>query len=419
MPITPGLNQLDPSYSSIGRPPAEVITQLTSGLVRIQRRIEIYESDQETPFAIDNWDARLVEGSVSVDRDRSERRSLDCLLDNTDGALKNDPYEGFWYDKILKAYWGIKYYSPEDKIWRKWETPLGVFMIDRLDEDRFPDAVKVTGRDLTKKCMVTKLASSVSFQTGLKIEDIIRSLAANCGITKFALPVTNQSYMSSLTYTRGTDRWKVMTEIADSAGYELYFLPDGSLTMRQYPDPSTSPLAWDFTEAGRETIIKYTRSSNDSRVFNHILVTGSNDGSGGASLPGYFEGQEEDNTNSVIIFAEAINTDPGSPTRVDRIGDRVLTFESDLFTTQQQAQDYADTQLRISSLEEYSISFESLIMPWLDGSDIVGITEENSSDYTPRRFLLSNFSIPLGLGSMNGTARRVTIVGSKQTTEFN
>lgn len=411
-------NTIDPSYSMIGRPPDEVISELTSGLIRIQRRIEIYESDGVTPFDIPYWNLRLIDGNVSVDRERDERRALDCLLDNTDGALKNDPYEGFWYDKILKAYWGIRYYDKTLAKWKKWETPLGVFMIDRLDEDRFPNAVKVTGRDLTKKCLVTKLAYSVSFQSGLRIEEIIRALAANSGITKFALPVTNQSYNSDLTYSRGTERWKIMSEIADSAGYELYFLPDGSLTMRPYPDPSTSPLAWSFSTPGRETLVKYSRSNNDSRVYNHIIVTGSSEGSPGVSVPGYFEEEEDNNTNSVIVFAEAINNDSGSPTRVSRIGDRVLAFESDLFTSQSQAQDYANTQLRISSLEEYTMSFESLILPWLDGSDIVEIVEDDKSEYTPSRFLLSNYNVPLGTGTMAGTARRVTIVGSKQLTEF-
>ena len=126
---------------------------------------------------------------------------------------------------------------------------------------------------------------------------------------------------------------------------------------------------------------------------------------------------ELDTSNSGIVFAEAINNIPGSPTAVDRIGDRVDQYESDLFTTVAQAQQYANTQLRIAALEEYTMSFESLLLPWLEASDIVEIVEERASDYTPRRFLLSNFTFPLGLGTMSGTARRVTVVGTKQTLE--
>ena len=416
---TPGLNQLEPTAALIGAPPAEVINEITSGLLRVSRRIEIYESDGVTPFDIPNWNARLVEGTVTVDRDRDERRNLDCLLENNDKALKNDPYNGFWYDKILKAFWGIRYYDTTTAMWKRWETPVGEFMIDRLDEDRFPNAVKVTGRDYTKKCLVAKLAYSLTFQTGTRVEEIIRALAANAGVTKFALPITNQTYNKDLVFTRGTERWKVMKDIADSAGYEIYFQADGSLTMREYPDPTTNPLAWSFTQNYGGSLVDYKRSSNDSRVYNHIIVTGATEGSGGVSTPESSVFDDGSNTNSVIVFAEAKNEDASSPTRIARLGDRVLPFDSDLFTTNEQAQEYANTQLRIASLEEYTMDFEALIIPWLDGSDIVEIVEEDrAEDFTPSRFLLSNFTIPLGLGSMTGTGRRVTIVGTRQTTEF-
>lgn len=412
-------NEIEPPIALVGRPPQEVIDQLTSGVVRITRRVEIYESDAVTPFDIPYWDKRLITGTINIDRDRDERRSIDVLLDNDDGALINDPYDGFWYDKVLKAFWGIRYYSESLGEWTKWETPAGEFMIDQLNEDRFPNAVKVTGRDFTKKCIVSKLQYGMSFATGNTVETIIRALAANAGITKFALPYTDQAYDRDLTFTRGTARWEVMKQIADSAGYEIFFQGDGYLTMRPYPDPTTHPLAWSFNQDEGGTLVDYKRSSNDSRVFNHIIVTGTSQGAepqeqvSGGSQSGY------GNINTEIVFAEAKNEDEGSPTRISRIGDRVAPpIESDLFVSQQQAQDYADTQLRISSLEEYQIGFQSLMIPWLEGSDIVEIVEKDRSEFTPTRFLLSNFTIPLGLGGMSGTARRVTIVGSNQSQEY-
>lgn len=410
-------DNLRPTVAALGAPPDEVISQLTSGLVRVSRRIEIYESDGVTPFDIPNWDARLIEGTISIDRERDERRSIDCLLDNTDRLLKNDPYAGFWYDKVLKAFWGIRYYDSVLQTWLRWETQVGEFMIDRLDEDRFPHAVKVTGRDYTKKCLNSKLAYSVSFPSGTMVEDIVKALALNAGITKFNLPITNQAYTNTLTFTRGTERWKVMQQVADTIAHEVYLMPDGSLTMQPYPDPTTSPIAWSFTQNAGGSLVSYTRSNNDSRIFNHIIVTGAALGSDPDNAPADLS--QTDDQASEVVFAEALNTDPGSPTRIARIGERVMPpVESDLFTSVASAQAYADAQLRISSLEEYTMSFESLILPWLDGSDIVEIVEEDSSDYTPRRFLLSNISLPLGLGTMSGTARRVTIVGTTQTQEF-
>lgn len=413
--VPPGVDKLEPIPASLGFPPDRILQELTGGLVRVSRRVEIYESDGTTPFKIDNWNARLVDGSVTVDRERDEKRACEFLLENTDRGLKNDPYDGFWYDKILKAFWGIRYFDEVTNRWARWEAPLGEFMIDRLDYDRFPNAVKVVGRDYTKKCLVSRLANTMTFPMGLRIEDIIINLAANAGVKKFAMPSTGQAYTRDLVFTRGTERWKVMQQLADLIGYEIFFRADGSLTMQPYPDPSLSPLAWSFTQDVGGTLVQYSRSSNDSRVFNHIIVTGAALGGEPSSLGGAVTGS----TTSEVIFAEAKNTDVGSPTRILRIGDRVLPYESEFFTTVSQAQSYANTMLRIAALEEYSIAFDSLILPWLDASCIVEIREADQEDeYTPNRFLLSSFTIPMKLGPMSGTARRVTIVGSKQNQEF-
>lgn len=412
--VAPAQGTLEPELAQFGIPSDRVISELTGGLVRVSRRVEIYEADNVTPANLPNWNKRLVDGSISIDRDRDERRSCDFLLDNTDKALKNDPYQGFWYDKVLKAFWGIRYFDYVQNRWRRWETPLGEFLMDRIDEDRFPNAVRVTGRDFTKKCLVAKLAQTLAFPQGVSVEAIITAMAANAGIKKFAMPTTGQAYTQDLVFTRGTARWEVMKKLADLIGHELYFRPDGYLTMRIFPDPTLSPITWSFTQDAGGSLIKYSKSSNDSRIFNHIIVTGAALGAEPAALAGAVTG----NTVSQVVFAEARNDDPGSPTRILRIGDRTLPYESEYFTTVAQAQDYADTMLRISALQEYEMSFESLIIPWLDASDIIEIKQPDDDLYTPNRFLLSNYSVPMKLGPMSGTARRITVVGNKQNLEF-
>jgi len=412
--VTPHLSLLEPEIPQTGFPSDRVISELTGGLLRVHRRVEIYEADATTKFNIPNWDKRLIDGSVTVDRERDEKRACDFYLDNTDRALKNDPHNGFWYDKILKAFWGIRYFDYTLNKWRRWETQLGEFMIDRIDENRFPNAVRVTGRDYAKKLIISKLANTMSFPQGVSVEDIVRALGANAGITKFALPITGNAYAQDLTFTRGTDRWTVMRQLSDIIGHEIYFRPDGTLTMRIYPDPTLSPVAWSFTQDAGGSLIKYAKSSNDSRIYNHIIVTGAALGGEPSDLGGAVTGS----TTSEVVFAEAKNTDPGSPTRISRIGDRVLPYQSDLFTSVSQAQDYANTMLRISSLEEYTMNFESLIIPFIDAGDIIEIREPTDDIYTPSRFLLSNYTIPMTLGPMSGTARRVTVVGSKQNLDF-
>lgn len=394
----------DPPFPEMGLPANEVIDALIAGIVRIRRRVEIYESDGTTPWDIERWDARLTDGQVTVDRERDERRMCDITLENNDNALKIDPYNGFWYDKILKVFWGIRYYSSSGQE-KLWETQIGEFMLDQITEARFPNEVKVTGRDYVKKCLSSKLKTSLSFDQFTPIEQIITAMAANCGITKFAMPYTGEGFAKDVAFERGTERWNVMKQLADSIGYELYFRGDGFLTMRPYGDPTLSPLMWIFNQSPLDgTIVEYERTTNDSRIKNHIIVTGSTS----TDLAGL----------STTAFAEAINNDPLSPTRVDRIGDRTEPIESDFITTRQQAEEMANTRLRISALEEFSINFSSLIIPWLDAGDIVGIVEPGESEFVPNRFLLANFTMPLQLGAMAGVGRRVTVVGTTTSMEF-
>jgi hypothetical protein len=395
---------LDPGLVSLGLPPAEVIDALIAGVVRIKRRAELYESDGETPFDINRWDARLTGGTITVDRDRNERRMCDLNFENNDNSLDIDAVQGFWYDKIIKTFWGIRYNNESGPAF--WEMQIGEFMIDRITEGRFPHVARITGRDYTKKCLNTKIGSSVQFPSGTPVESIVRALAANSGITKFRLPYTGLSYDRDAVFERGTDRWKIMHDIADSIAYEVYFTADGYLTMRPYPDPTFSPVRWIFRGGTLDgTLVDYELSANDSRIKNKIIVVGTS------------------STSSIgisrTVYAEAANNDVNSPTRIARIGERTEFIESDYYTTDEQALNFCNARLAVSALEEFDMNFSSMIIPWLDAGDIVDVHDDaDPSTYVPRRFLLSNFSLPLSLGPMTALGRRITLVGVTENLEY-
>jgi len=394
---------LPPATPSLGVPPDEVIEALLAGVVEIIRHIEIYESDAVTPFDIDNWDRRLVDGSISIDGSRDERRMGDFTLDNTDFALNLNPVNGFWYDKIIKAFWGINYYTSSGAA-AQWLMQVGEFMIDRIDEDYFPDTVRITCRDWTKKCLVSDIVNSLQFDNQTPVETIIAALAANAGIFKFRMPYTGLTFQDDVVFDAGSSRWTLMVTLAASVGYEVYFTADGYLTMRPYQDPVTSPTVWTYdTSADRGSLVSVARSSSDAGVKNHCVVMGA--------------AQTSDLGFTFIPFGEVRNDDPTSPTYIGRIGDRVDFFKADYITTTEQAQALAETRYRISALEEYDVSFESLILPWLDAYDIVIIDNPKESNFVPARYLFTNYTLPMGLGTQSGTAKRVTIVGTTRNFE--
>ena len=387
-------------------PPEAAVRAVLDTSSQWTRRIEIYEYDNETL-----WNAggvpRIIDGNISVDYSRDERRTLDLVLDNSDGALRHDPFDGFWYDKIIRLYRGIRYWTIDEitgkAVQDEYEACVGVFMIDRIDAQYFPHTISVTGRDFTKKMLTSKLERSMQFPAGTAVEDVLAAVAANAGIFGVILPNTGLTVDSTTVFERGTARWAVCKQVANAANHELFFNGTGYLVMRPYRDPTTSPIEYTFqTGPLVGNLISYGKSSNDARVFNHIVVAGDDE-----------INSDSNGTSTNLVFAEYRNENPDSPTRIERIGDRYTSYQSSLFDTQEKADNFAQSQLSILALEEFNIDFDSLVVPWMEAGTIVEILVPGNTPYEPTRFLLDTIKIPLKLGPMSGTGRRVTIVGSK------
>lgn len=306
--------------------------------------------------------------------------------------------------KLLKA--GINWtrnYQPTDS----WEIQLGEFVIDNITEANFPHQIKITGRDYTKKCLTSKFENAVTFAAGTSLLDLIKGIASNAGISKFKLPQMPEALTSSISADRGTERWAVMKDAADANGYEIFFDNQGYLTMRKYLDPSFSPTTATFKTGASGNLVSYERSLNDSRLYNHVVVWGD---------PA--DGEED----RLPYFGEARNTEPSSPTHIRQPGetsgleDRLYTFASTFFTSDQQCQDLALAWLKIHALESYELSVGAIYYPWLEAGEIVEILDPDRLDTDPTRFLMDSITFPLGLGPMSLTAKRVTYVGDPNST---
>lgn len=274
-----------------------------------------------------------------------------------------------------------------------WDTQIGEFMIDSINEAHFPYTVKITGRDYTKKCLMSKFAYSTAFAAGTSIENTIKSIAQNAGVTKFLLPLTGFTLDRDYYFERNTERWKAMNEIATAFGFELFFDAQGYLRMREFLDPVSAPLSYVFETGAFGTITDYSKTVNDTRIFNHVVVTG-----------------ESSDSTTLPVTAQALNTEPSSPTNIDRIGDRVFPYSSAFITSVEQAQDLADKYLKIVGLEEFNLDFGAIALPWLEVGEIIQFNDPREFARQPSRFLLSSLSLPLGLGAMSANGKRVSVI---------
>ena len=368
-------------------PTQAVLDVVNAPVTRTRHRCEIFEADGTTRFASGAFDARMTSGSVTIDFSRAERRAFEFQLANDDLALVNSP-DGIWYDKIFRPYYSIL--IPDTGLW--YDFPLGEFVVDSISEPHFPNVMDLSGRDCTKKCLLSKFTTTTTFAGGSSPEYLIRTVALNAGIEKFILPVTGLTVTGDTSFEKGVDRWTAMDQIATAYNFHLFFDAQGYLVMDENQDPLTSPLVHAFTTGPGGNLVSYTKSTNDSRIYNHVSVTG-----------------DSSDADVIPVHAEALNTEPSSPTRISEIGDRLYEYDSSFITTTEQAQAVTDSFLQVHALEEYNLDFGAIAAPWLEVGGIVTFADPVLA--TTVRMLLSSLTIPLGPGAMSGVGKRVLKVG--------
>lgn len=347
------------------------------------RQVDVFNAD-ETPYYLD---APVIDGSIDVDMNRDERRTLELTFDNKDNLFRSDP-NGFWYDKFLRVYRGVMDSTGVLKFM------CGEFVIDRITSPHFPKVTKVVGRDRTKQLMVAKFPTATNFVIGNALESVINAIVTNAfGSTSIRrnLPTTGILLTRDFFFELGSSRWDAIKNLCENYGYEIFFDTNGVLTMRPFVDPTTAPVTFSFGTGLTGNLGTYELSTNDTRIYNDIIVTGSS----GDTLP---------------VSAQSENNEPSSPTRIARLGRRTYVYDSKVLTTAPACKTLADSLLKIMALESYELEVDSLVVPWLEAGVAVEFLDPDPAPSAPTRFLLTNFSIPLAPGFMSASARRVTIV---------
>lgn len=343
--------------------------------------VDIYEADNTTVWV---QRAPLQGGTVTLDSNRAERRNVQLELVD-DGTLPYSTTDGLWYDKIVKPYAGVIVGDTA------YVACLGEFMIDRLERPHFPNIVTVSGRDFTKKLLLDKFNATTTFSAGQAFETIIRTIATNGGISKMALSATGKTTGEDYTFERGTDRWAAIAALALAVGYEVFFDNYGYLTLRPMTDPATSALAHTFLTGSTGNLASWKKVTEDTRMRNHVIVYG-------------------DGTDNPLVFGEAENTRPESPTRIARLGRRTEVITTAFIDNDTDAEALAETMLKVMALEQYDVTIEALTAPWLEVGETIEFLDPNAEVTEPTRFLLSSLTLPLVPGTMSANAKRVHLV---------
>lgn len=375
---------------SIALPADKYVDAIHGTVTHVTARVEIYEQDQTTLW-MPSDQLGLVAGEVTVDMGRDERRGLTLTLDNSDNDLNLSP-GGLWYDKVIRAYRGVVASDGTT-----WETQIGEFMVDNLKQKNFPNDIDITCRDFTKKLMLDKFTVTTSFAANQPVEEIIRTIALNGGIpaSRLYLPLTGKSTGKIYTFDRMVSRWEAIKRLATDYAFDIYFSKLGILRLEEFTDPYLDPPQYTFQTGEDGNISDFEKSLNDSRLYNHVVVTGGTD----------------DPQNELPPHATATNDDPSSPTSIQELGRRSYFYTSSFMTTEAQCQEVADKFLKVHALEQFDCSIESIVAPYLEAGITVNFIDPEPAVGQPIKYLLSSFNLPLDLGAMSSSVKRVIQVG--------
>lgn len=365
-------------------PSADILSRITSGAVAVTRRAEILNSDGTIYASAPD----LIEGSISVDATRDERRTFDATFKTNSSTMRVGA--GYiWYDKRVKFYRGIEWAGGS------WEVPLGTFVIDSLESPHFPPVIKLAGRDLTKLLSNSKFASTTGWTAGTSVGSIVSAIAVNGGITDYSFSWANgtaPTLASDIAFEAGSSRWEAISKLVKDNNHDVYFDAYGSFIIKPFRDPATGAPTFTFQTGTAGNLVTYTKKSDDARLYNHIVVIA-------------------ERSDTIPIYGEASVTDTTLSTHKNKIGDRVFVYNSSVIDTQAAANDLAAAYLKIYGLEEYQVSLESIVFPWLEAGDVIEFIDPSPTDPNlPSRYFLASFTVPLMIGSMGLDARRVQIV---------
>lgn len=272
-----------------------------------------------------------------------------------------------------------------------WEIQVGEFEIDTIKTQSFPRTMSLSGRDRVKTCMNSKFRSTTAYRKGFsQKQKIIRSLAANAGISKFRFESAPKTLLqANHTYEAGTPRWEVMKEYATSMNCDLYFDGQGYLVLKPYEDVAKKTVHETFHVGNMGNIIDFSKTSEDTDMFNAVTVK--------SDLP-------EDKEPFAVT---AMNINPASPTSVIQIGERLTVYSSPSIGTADAAMVLASSMLKTAGLHSYNIDITTLQFFWLEAGEIIQFVDPYAIESEPDRYLLSSFSIPLGLETMSMNAKRL------------
>lgn len=276
-------------------------------------------------------------------------------------------------------------------------VPLGIFRIDNAEQQPASDGpIRLSCSDRWAGIVDSQLLAPRQFRRGRTISSIVDELVGEV-YPSAVVVFDDDSGAASIGRQMIVEKSRAtaLRDIADALSKIVYW--DGEGVLRFETPPALDEIVWDIS-AGRDgVLVEAARRVSREGMANGVVATGE----GSSAQP---------------VRGVAVDRGPNSPTRWDPpddpaqlwFGQVPTRFSSPILTSDEQAQQAAETVLRRKLGMPYSVDFGVVPNPALRPYHAVRVTQKDGNRETHE---VETLSIPLTVaGRMTGTTKEKTHV---------
>lgn len=417
-----------------------------NAIIRYLMRIELLTYG-ETAMGEITKDLNVdTQGQITINYKQLTRRSCSLTVANVEQKYLPSPDNLVWYNRKFKLWIGVMD-DYEDIYW--WSQ--GIFFTVSATANAHTLSIEgvdkggaLDGTLNTNLAEVQYILKSGSTMTDIVRDVLALNMGANIAMSNSVIyggmsepidPIpplidityNDQKIKSDISVDANNHLGKLLTDMADNYGADIYYDTNGCLRMSAQADIFLNDgykymgHQWDFVNLsagfadpnyqysfdGCNCVTVYTSLSSDVQA----LVNAQEEAKES-------EGESESLTNTIDTYKvenvsyTAYNVNPMSPLRVGAVGlRRMENVEVDYIDTDQtdmhdRCKQYAIMLLHRQSMVGMNLSFKCPIIPHLDVNKTIGVTDDYQN-IEAGTFVIQSIVIPLAAGSMEVTATNI------------
>lgn len=370
--------------------PDQYRSAIKSSIIKPKFRLSLLHNNEDVLEEIID-DIIYGNGSLSINYQQGQRRSLNFSLKNTDGKwTPNSNSNYMWIGSKFKLDLGIEIEGTVH-----W-NPNGIFIVSDPNITHNNSDKQISMQCYDKFSLLdgtlggnTEGTYTIPSGTNIKqaISDILMQNNGN-GYPIDSKPIIfDHNYTSSVTqYTMtkspNSSFGEMIIEMANMISCDVYYNENGNLVLQSGIDDIANinkPTLWSY----KDTELEYLNSNLSyyfSKVKNRVTVVATN------------------SSTNVIYSALSENNNSISPTRIQKIGVKNYYLEDNVISSNDLAKDRADYELNKLSIMQLSNNLESTYMTHLDVNNCIEITDDFLG-FKNSRFIIQSINIPISIDS--------------------